>query len=109
MTTEIVTQIPAELERAVAETGLAPDGAASLAAGFAPHFIAFRTLAERAESIAPDAPKAARALRLELKAVRVEAEHTRKQLKEDSLRRGKAIDGINALYTILYEGTQPQF
>lgn len=36
----------------------------------------------------------ARASRLALKDIRVSAEKTRKKLKEDSLRRGKAIDGV---------------
>jgi DNA repair exonuclease SbcCD ATPase subunit len=36
----------------------------------------------------------ARSLRLELKAKRVEIEKTRKQLKEESLRKGQAIDGV---------------
>jgi hypothetical protein len=38
--------------------------------------------------------KEARALRLELRAVRVAAEKTRKSMKEESLRTGKAIDGL---------------
>jgi len=42
--------------------------------------------------------KLARTIRLELKNIRVSAEKTRKALKEDSLRMGKAIDGV---YNIL--------
>lgn len=38
--------------------------------------------------------KQAREVRLELKKIRVDAENTRKTLKEQSLREGKAIDGI---------------
>jgi hypothetical protein len=41
--------------------------------------------------------KMARIARLELKNIRVAAEKTRKALKEDSLRMGKAIDGVNNL------------
>lgn len=41
--------------------------------------------------------KLARTIRLELKGVRVAAEKTRKALKEDALRMGKAIDGVNNL------------
>ena len=103
METQIVQMIPAELEQAIERANIGADGAASLAAGFAPHFIAYRELAERAQAVAPDAPKAARSLRLEIKAVRVAAEATRKSLKEDSLRRGKAIDGVNNL--LLYQLT----
>jgi len=40
-------------------------------------------------------PKTARAARLELKGLRVAAEKKRKELKEDSLRMGRAIDGAN--------------
>ncbi len=38
--------------------------------------------------------KEAREIRLKLKNIRVEAENTRKELKEQSLREGKAIDGV---------------
>lgn len=38
--------------------------------------------------------KEARAIRLEVKSIRTNAENVRKQLKEQSLREGKAIDGI---------------
>ena len=55
---------------------------------------------EASGAIAINAPKAARTLRLALKDIRVSAEKTRKSLKEDSLRRGKAIDGINAILEI---------
>ena len=41
--------------------------------------------------------KLARTIRLELKDIRVNAEKKRKALKEDSLRMGKAIDGVNNL------------
>lgn len=41
--------------------------------------------------------KMARAIRLTLKEIRVSAEKTRKSLKEDALRMGKAIDGVNNL------------
>jgi len=41
--------------------------------------------------------KLARTIRLELKDIRVNAEKKRKALKEDSLRLGKAIDGVNNL------------
>lgn len=41
-----------------------------------------------------DVIKQARTTRLELKNIRVKVEHTRKELKEESLREGKAIDGL---------------
>jgi len=95
--TELTVVIPNELTKPELYTGIAPDGVASLQAAFAPHFIAFHSLAGEASAIGQDQPKAARSLRLKLKAIRVDAEKTRKALKEDSLRRGKAIDGVNAL------------
>lgn len=93
----IAVAIPAELATAADQTGLAADGIASLKAGFAPHFVRFHEVAEAARGVPANAPKKARELRLELRAIRVAADKTRKALKEDSLRRGKAIDGINAL------------
>lgn len=90
----LAVAVPAELERAVAETGLSADGASSLRSAYSPHFVSFDEVAMRAKAILPTAPKAARDVRLQLKAIRVAADKTRKLLKEDSLRRGKAIDGI---------------
>jgi len=89
-----VTTIPAELDKPELYTGLAPDGIASISHGFAPHFIEFVQAKAEALAITPDQPKAARAKRLQLRAIRVAADKTRKSLKEDSLRRGKAIDGV---------------
>lgn len=47
--------------------------------------------------------KLARESRLALKEIRVNVENTRKKLKEDSLRRGKAIDGLANLLKFLIE------
>lgn len=91
------TRIPAELEKAASETGLSTEGVNSLKTGFAPHFNAFQHLQLEAANVGPGQPQAARVVRLALKAVRVAADKTRAELKADSLRRGKAIDGINAL------------
>ncbi len=88
--------VPAVLEKAVRESGLT-SGIDSLRTAFAPHFIAFEEAAVRAKAVPTNAPKQARTLRLELKEIRVAAEHTRKELKEDSLLRGRAIDGIKAV------------
>lgn len=96
-TQNTLATISPELEKAVTETGLAIESAQTLKAAFSPHFIKFHELANSAQHVQADQPKAARAIRLGLKAVRVASEKTRKDLKEDSLRRGKAIDGINNL------------
>jgi len=47
--------------------------------------------------------KKSRELRLKIRAVRVAAEKTRKELKEDSLRTGKAIDGMNNVLLYLID------
>lgn len=92
-----LTTIPPELTKAELYIGLAADNVASLQAGFAPHFHAFRACQDEASAITVDQPKAARALRLKLKEIRVDAEKTRVALKADVLLRGKAIDGIKAV------------
>ncbi len=92
-----LTLIPVELEKAIDSTALAPEGKQTLRDCFVPHFVKFHELAEAAGQIAVNAPQAARKMRLELKAVRVGSEKTRKVLKDDILVRGRAIDSINAI------------
>jgi len=89
--------IPAELQAAVLDTGLALEVVNSLRDAFTPHFVKFHELATEAKTIAVNAPKAARAMRLQLRAVRVAADKTRADLKAESLHRGRAIDRINAV------------
>lgn len=89
METQIIT-----VDDAVRECDLSIDSAESLRAAFAPHFEQFQQVAERAREVGED-PASARLVRLELKRIRCDAERARKSLKEDSIRRGKAIDGIN--------------
>ena len=43
-----LTVIPNELTKPELYTGIAPDGVASLQAAFAPHFVAFHSLADEA-------------------------------------------------------------
>ena len=88
----------------VKENGLPQEASASLLSSFAPLFADARGVLEKSRSIVvTDASqkleiKLARECRLALRAVRVEADKVRKSLKEESLRRGKAIDGC---YNIL--------
>lgn len=89
--------LPAKAEASLTLAGMDEDGAAALRRAFAVHFSAFDQLAEKARGVRFDQPNEARSVRLQLKAVRTAAERTRKMLKEDSLRRGKAIDGISAV------------
>lgn len=80
---------------------LPPSLLSNIEQGFADAFKKAEELRQQALAIVVSDPKdfktmkEARKLRLELKEVRVNGEHTRKRLKEDSLRMGKAIDGIN--------------
>lgn len=96
-----------ELAVVIRDSQIAPDDAQSLLAAFQPSFMAAKELVNQAAVVTvTDATqvteiKASRALRLKLREVRVEAEKVRKALKEDSLRRGKAIDGMNNILLML--------
>lgn len=82
------------------ESGLEKSKVESLLAKFSTSFQAARHIAEEAKDIKVtdesqvEEMQTARQARLELKNIRVEVEHTRKELKEQSLREGKAIDGM---------------
>jgi septal ring factor EnvC (AmiA/AmiB activator) len=75
------------------ELGLDKPSTASLETAFAGFFKDAEEWKGKAEIITD--PKDARTARLELKSLRVSAEKKRKELKADSLRMGKAIDGAN--------------
>lgn len=95
-----MTQTVEAIAIRVPETGLSEEAAQSLKASFAGYFEKadeWRTkaLAIHITDVSQTREmKLARETRLALREIRVDAEKTRKQLKEDSLRRGKAIDGI---------------
>ena len=84
----------------VKQNNLQPDTALSLQTTFAPLFAQARGVIEKSKGIVvTDANqkleiKMARACRLELKAIRVAGDKLRKEVKEESLRRSKAIDGF---------------
>jgi hypothetical protein len=84
--------------------GLGPTTASFLEASFAPLFIRAREWEARAMSVSvTDASqvremKLARENRLALRDIRLEAEKTRKELKEDSNRYGK---GVQAMYNLI--------
>lgn len=81
----------------------------ALCSSFEPYFKQANEWKEQAESIVVTSAddkqtvKEARALRLKLKQLRVDTEKTRKKLKEDSVRRGKAIDGMANIIKFLIE------
>ena len=82
-----------EFEIVPAEIGLDLAAKNSLELAFAGFFETAAKWRDQAAAISD--PKLARTARLELKNLRVAAEKKRKELKEDSLRMGKAIDGAN--------------
>jgi hypothetical protein len=89
-----------ELAVVIKQEGLEPASAQEVLSLFSPVFAQAKNLCRDAEAInVTDATqvtqiKQARALRLLLRGIRVEADKIRKKLKEDSLRRGKAIQGV---------------
>lgn len=87
-----------KLEEAFAKMELSVEGATSLRNAFAPHFTKFEEIVGRIKAVDIVTPKQAREFRLALKAERVACDKTRKAQKEDSLRRGKAIDGVYSVY-----------
>lgn len=101
-----------KLALVVKESGLTAEGSAALLEAFQPHFNEASTLVAEASTISvTDATqvteiKRARAMRLKLKAVRVESEKKRKALKEDSLRTGQAIDKVAKVIGMMTEGAE---
>ncbi len=88
---------------------VAPDTAASLRLAFDEMFAKADEWAARASAIRVTSVdqkremKLARESRLALREIRINAEHARKRLKEDSTRRGKAVDGIANVLKALIE------
>lgn len=105
---------PAPLARVVRENAIDTLDAASLIQTFSPVFEKAQALVEQAAEVkVTDATqlremKRARELRLQLKDLRVNAEKSRKALKEDSLRKGKAIDGVYNVIRFLIEPVEEQ-
>lgn len=95
-----MTQDIAVLQEEVTRLGVPLDVASIIVASFATHMTAFLETTKGIERIEPTMPKAARGMRLSLVKVRTATDKTRKELKEESLLRGKAIDGMAALITL---------
>lgn len=102
-------EAPANDRLSVAICDLEPDSALALRACFNDMFGQADKWIESARTIRVTSieqkreMKLARESRLALREIRVNAEKKRKQLKEDSLRRGKAIDGIANILKDLIE------
>lgn len=84
----------------IKQTGVEVATAMSLRSAFAPMFVSARAWLKDATGVRVtdagqvDEMARAREIRLKLRAVRCDAESTRKRLKADSLAKGKAIDGV---------------
>ncbi len=93
-----------------APEGLAPQTVSLITEGFAGFYQQADEWRQKAASIVVTGPddkdqiKAARETRLALKNIRVGADKTRKSMKEDSLRLGRAIDGA---YNLLEHAIKP--
>lgn len=105
-----LTVVESRLVDTIEQAHLEPATAQGLLDTFRPLFAKAHEICATAANLAvTDATqvteiKQARALRLALRSVRVEADKTRKTLKEDSLRRSKAIDGV---YNVLEYAVSP--
>ena len=101
--------IPEEVALVSKESGLSAESTQSLASDFSQHFTKARGIIEQSRRIVvTDAAdklnvKLARECRLELRSIRIASDKLRKSLKEDSLRRGKAIDGFHNILLHLVE------
>lgn len=94
---------------ATVASGLEPESATALRATFDSLFAQAEEWTARAREIRVTditqkrEMKLARESRLALREIRVKAEHARKRLKEDSVRRGRAIDGMANIIKALVE------
>lgn len=98
-----------QLATIVEQNNLVPETARSLIEAFTPVFAAADEAVKASAGITvTDATqvremKAARTARLKLREIRIQTENARKTMKEDSLRRGKAIDGIANIVKFMIE------
>ncbi len=95
-TTEAIT---AEFEIVPAELGLEPASKLTIETAFEGFFSKARDLSAQAAVITD--PKLARAARLEIKKLRVEAEKKHKDMKADVLLYGRAVDGVKNIFLAL--------
>lgn len=109
---EIVADDQKELLAVAVQNGLLPETTQNLQASFAPLFSQARSIMEKSRGIAvTDVSQKleidlARKCRLALKTVRVASDKIRKELKEESLKKGKAIDGFHNILLHLVEAEE---
>lgn len=109
---EIVADDQKEFAAVAQQNGLLPETTQNLQSSFAPLFTQARSILEKSRAIVvTDANQKleielAGTYRKALKAVRVTSEKTRKELKEESVKKGRAIDGFHNILLHLVEGEE---
>jgi hypothetical protein len=106
MTTEIELSNETQLAAVAKDNALTAPASEQLLSAFAPMAKQARSLVAQSQGVTD--PKLARACRLKLRETRIEIENTRKRLKEDSLRTGKAIDGMANILKYVIEPVEEQ-
>jgi hypothetical protein len=95
-----MSDVKSELSVVAKDNQLSANKVQELLSNFSQHAVEAQAVIDEAKTITVTGEKQvelmgkARIARLKLKNIRVEVEHTRKQLKEESLREGKAVDGM---------------
>lgn len=89
--------IPEPLREKARALSLPDSLAADLLRSYAPHAIAGSAIKAKLAALPVVGPSEAREIRLAMVKVRTGSDKTRKELKADSLLRGKAIDGLHAM------------
>ena len=109
-----MTQLVNPVVVAIDAENLEPETSLSLRNNFAPFFERTQEWRDKANAIVvtdatdKESMLRARALRLEIREVRVNTENTRKRLKEDSLRKGKIIDKVAGIIKDALEPIEEQ-
>lgn len=106
MNTEIELNNETQLAAVAKDNALTAPASEQLLSAFAPMAKQARSLVAQSHGVTD--PKLARAFRLKLRETRIEIENTRKRLKEDSLRTGKAIDGMANILKYVIEPVEEQ-
>tara|TARA_R110000796_G_scaffold47721_4_gene114504 strand:+ start:967 stop:2136 length:1170 start_codon:yes stop_codon:yes gene_type:complete len=96
--------IECHFEIVPAEAGLPPEAKLALESSFSKFFEEAQRLEKGTQGITSSS--IARTARLEARALRIKSEHLRKELKADSLRVGKAIDGAHNILLALVVPTE---
>lgn len=106
MSTQIELSNETQLAAIAKDNALTAPASEQLLNAFAPMAKQARSLVEQSRDVTD--PKLSRAFRLKLRETRIEIEGTRKRLKEDSLRTGKAIDGMANILKYIIEPVEEQ-